>query len=81
MRPDDLIRSLNRADHLDTAYKTRACLAMSYPLQSAKLDKLPPALEEFDQGADDSVFEAALRSSGLMAIVEHLYPHETSQRQ
>jgi hypothetical protein len=76
----DMITSLNKADILDETVKTRACLAMSYPKQQARLT-LPAQLEEFDHGADEQEFENALRASGLLPIVEHLYPHPTSQQQ
>lgn len=81
MQPDDLLRSLNRSDALDEAYKTRACLNMSYPRQQARLTSLPAQLHEHDEDADEQEFEDALRASGLLPIVEHLYPHELSQRQ
>jgi hypothetical protein len=80
MRLDDLILTLDRADALDQAYKTRACLSMSYPKQRGRLT-LPDQLVEFDRDADEQVFEAALKASGLMPIVEHLYPLPVSQAQ
>lgn len=81
MRLADLIQSLQKTDLLSEAYKTRACISMSYPKQATRLTGLPAQLVEFDTDADEQEFEAALRSSGLLPIVEHLYPHETSQRQ
>ena len=79
MRLADLIQSLQKTDPLSEAYKTRACRAMSYPKQPMRLpDEIQPTLPA---PYAENAFEAALKASGLMAIVEHLYPHETSQRQ
>jgi hypothetical protein len=81
MRLGDLIRSLEKADELDTTYKIRACLAMSYPRREATL-KIPPfPTSPMPSWLDDETFEAGLRASGLLAIVEHLYPAEISQAQ
>jgi hypothetical protein len=79
MRLDDLILTLDRADALDQAYKTRACLSMSYPKQRGRLTLTYtlPVAEHLEQDQ----FEDHLKASGLMAIVEHLYPHPTSQAQ
>jgi len=75
----DFITSLDHTDPLDHAYKTAACLAMSYPKQRGRLRNVytPPVDETLEQHH----FEDHLRSSGLLPIVEHLYPHPTSQAQ
>jgi hypothetical protein len=75
----DFKASIDHADPLDHAYKTRACLAMSYPKQRGRLTLTYtlPVAEHLEQDQ----FEDHLKASGLLAIVENLYPHPTSQAQ
>lgn len=77
MRLGDLIQSLQKTDPLSEAYKTSACLSMSYPKQQGRLRHITPLLDLPDTGDVDK----ALEGSPLMAIVEHLYPLPVSQAQ
>jgi hypothetical protein len=77
MRLDDLIHTLDKADPLDHAYKTRACLAMSYPLQRGRLT----SIERVDELPETEDIDKLLEGSPLWLMVEHLYPLPVSQAQ